>query len=220
MDYSTRQSAGTQLAEALTRFKDESPLVVALPRGGVVPAAEVARRLHAPLALLLVRKIGHPAYAEYAVGALAENEEPLYSEEAARLDEEWLLEAEKAARRLIARRRKLYFTDETRQPAFTGRTVLLIDDGIATGLTMRAAVAALKHKGARKIIVAVPVASTESLHVLAKEADEVIVLDDPENFRGAVGAHYHEFPQVSDEQVRTLLKEVEHDIQQTAPGSP
>jgi predicted phosphoribosyltransferase len=186
-----------------------------------VLGAEVAKELKAPLGLVLVRKIGHPGYAEYAIGALAEGEKPVYNEdEVASIDDHWLKQAETTARELIEHRRDLYYGEDFEPPVVTDKTVILVDDGVATGLTMEAAVKAMRNKKAKRIIVAVPVAPRDSVDHLEAIADEAIVLDNPDSFLGAVGSHYMEFEQVDDEEVRALLREVRDEVQQTASTRP
>lgn len=209
--YRDRTDAGQKLAKALKPFAGKDTVVLALPRGGIVLGVEVADKLSVTLGLLLVRKIGHPAHEEYAIGALAEGEEPLYNEaETALIDEEWLKRAETAAWQLIERRRKLYYGDGVKPPSLKNQTVILVDDGIATGLTMEAAVRSVRAQKAKKIVVAVPVAAGNCVERLSKLADEVVVLEPPESFRGAVGAHYQMFEQVDDEEVKTLLRQSRH----------
>lgn len=209
MIFENRQDAGQQLARTLVRYRDNDDVtVLALPRGGVVVGAEVARELHTPLGLVLVRKIGHPAAPEYAIGAVAENEPPVYNKnEIAGISSEWLKSAEESAREVIERRRDLYYSDDFVPPAIKNRIVILVDDGMATGLTMDAAARYVTSRGAHRIVVAVPVASPESIDLLEEVADEVIVLDSPENFSGAVGAHYRQFEQVDDYDVEATLLE-------------
>lgn len=215
MSYINRQDAGKRLAQVLRHFKGKDAVVLALPRGGIVLGAEVAKELKAPLGLVLVRKIGHPSYSEYAVGAVAEGEEPTFNEdELLGLDDEWLREAVSSARQLIEHRRELYYGDDFMPPEVKDKTVILVDDGIATGLTMEAAVWAMQSKHAKRVIVAVPVAPRESIDELEVIADEVVVLDNPDDFQGAVGSHYQEFEQVDDEEVITLLREVRDDVHQ------
>ena len=221
MRYVNRQDAGQRLAKVLRRFAKDDVVVLALPRGGIVLGAEVARELEAPLGLVLVRKIGHPSYAEYAIGAVVEGEPPLYNEnEIAAIDEKWLKQAEVAARKLIERRRKLYYGEDLVPAEVAGRVVILVDDGIATGLTMEAAVRATRNKHPKRIIVAAPVASAETLNELESLADEVVILDKPKSFMGAVGSHYTEFEQVDDKEVRELLWEVNDDLRQNATLRP
>ncbi len=215
MIYRNRQQAGKELAKALIRYKGEAAVVLALPRGGIVLGAEVAKSLRVPLGLVLVRKIGHPSYAEYAVGAIAEDETPIYNQsEIANIDKTWLKHAETAARELIVRRREQYYGKDFVAPSLLNKTAIIVDDGIATGLTMQAAVKAVRNKHSKQVIVAVPVASQESVDALKDSVDQLIVLDNPENFLGAVGAHYQEFDQVNDEVVGRLLREVHDDMLQ------
>ena len=132
------------------------------------------------------------------------------------VDKAWLKGAEKSARELIEHRRRLYYGEDFTPPEVRGKLVVLVDDGIATGFTMEAAVRAMRKKHAKRIVVAVPVAPRDSVDRLETVADEVVVLDNPENFLGAVGSHYLEFAQVDDEEVRALLREVRDDLRQTA----
>ncbi len=217
--YQDRVDAGQRLAKALASHRDQDVVVLALPRGGVVLGAEVARELRAPLGVVLVRKIGHPSHAEYAIGAVAEDEKPLYNEkELASIDDEWLRSAVTSARELIRKRRELYY-DGFLPPDITGKTVILVDDGIATGLTMEAALLWVHNRKPLRVIVAVPVASLESAHTIPLQSDDFVVLEDPKDFRGAVGAHYQLFDQVTDEEVKTTLREVNHDIRKTTTST-
>lgn len=220
MMFDDRFDAGRRLALALARFARQSPVIIALPRGGVAVGVEVAHALRAPLDLMLVRKIGHPTYAEYAIGAVAEDEEPVINqEELMYVSQTWLARAVRDARELIRHRRELYFDEDFEHPSINGRVVIIVDDGIATGLTMEAAVRAVLHKGAKNVIVAVPVASSEGMETIEELATEVIVLDDPEDFRGAVGMHYRRFEQVDDSEVKELLEEVNYDLQQVTAAA-
>lgn len=214
MKYINREDAGKRLGKVLRNLKGKDVVVLALPRGGVIVAAEVAKELNAPLGLVLVRKIGHPGFPEYAIGAITEGQKPVYDEsESAVLDKNWLVNAEKAARTVIEQRRQLYYGKDFIPPGINGKSVVLVDDGIATGLTMEAAVLAVRANKAKRITVAVPVAPQDSLDVLETMADEVIVLDDPKNFLWAVGNHYLEFEPVEDDEVRVLLREVNNGSQ-------
>lgn len=213
MTYINRQDAGQRLAQALRRFRNRDTVVLALPRGGVVLGAEVAKVLSAPLGLVLVRKIGHPSYPEYAIGAIAEDEEPLYTkDELLRVDGVWLNSAVVTAKRLISHRRELYYGDDFTPPELADKTVILVDDGIATGLTMKAAVRAMRNKHVKRVIVAVPIAPKDSTDELEIIADEVIALENPDDFLGAVGSYYKDFEQVDDEEVGELLREVRDDV--------
>jgi putative phosphoribosyl transferase len=209
-----RRDAGARLAERLRRFKDQRPIVLALPRGGVPVALEIARVLEAPLDLVLVRKIGAPQQQELAIGAIGDGEHPeLVTDPAliAGLDvtPEYLEQAKATALHEIERRRRAWLGD--RQPIdVAGRTAIMVDDGIATGATMRVALCATRRRKPARLVLAVPVASPHSLEALRREADEIICLDAPENF-GAVGQYYRQFPQLRDEEVTALLDRA-HDL--------
>lgn len=205
--YKDRVEAGKKLAQKLINFKNDDIVILALPRGGVVLGAEVAKVLHASLHLVLVRKIGHPTYSEYAIGAVAEGESPIYDKnEFETIDKKWLKDAEKSANELIKYRHELYYGSDIKQPEIKGKTVILVDDGIATGFTMKAAVLSVRNKHPERIIVAVPVAPLDITNNLKKIADEVIVLNSEPNFLGAVGAYYEKFNQVDDSEVKTILQ--------------
>jgi len=196
------------LAETLEKYR-RAAVVFALPRGGVETAAEVALGLDAPLGLIIARKIGHPSSPEYAVGAVTETGPAVWNEaERASLDDTWAKQAEAAERSEAKRRRELYL--QGRKPVSAkGKTAIIVDDGIATGLTMQAAVQEVKKQNPKQIIVAVPVAPQDSIDTLMEDADEIIVLDNPADFRGAVAAHYENFPQLNDDGVIDLLERFE-----------
>jgi predicted phosphoribosyltransferase len=203
--FSDRAEAGRKLAEKLSGYGSEA-LVLALPRGGVPVAFEVAKALRAPLDVFLVRKLGTPAHAELAMGAIASSGVRVLNDDviASLHIPERAIEAEVARERLeLERREKLYRGDRP-APEVAGRTVLLLDDGLATGASMRAAVAALRQQCPAKLMVAVPVAASETCEALREEADEVTCLALPEPFLG-VGRWYANFPQTSDAEVRELL---------------
>lgn len=205
-----RREAGRELANALARFFQSEPLIFALPRGGVPVAFEVAKALQAPLDLLMVRKIGAPGHEEFGLGAVVDGDDPqiVLNTEAMRVvnPPPGYVEAE-TQRQLkeIERRRRLYFGKRRPIPA-KGRTVILVDDGIATGGTMRAALKAMHRTGALRIVAAIPVAPPDVIATLREEADEVICLREPEPFE-AVGLHYIDFHQTTDAEVVQLLHE-------------
>jgi len=210
MIFQDRQDAGKQLARALLRFKASDPIVLALPRGGVPVAFEIARALEAPLDLVLVRKIGAPDQPELALGAVVDGEktEIVVNEDV--LEELALSESfvrERAAREIeeIERRRRLYLRGRDRVPV-AGKTALVVDDGIATGATMRAALRAVRRRQPSRLVLAVPVAPAETVESLRSEVDEVVCLSTP-SFFGAIGYFYHDFRQVDDDEVRRLLAE-------------
>lgn len=201
-----RRDAGKRLAAALKEYKGTDAIVYALPRGGVVLGFEIAKALKAPLDLVITRKIGHPANPEYAVCATTESGELLCDErERASLDPAWLKQAASRERKEATRRRKLYLQGAAHVSA-AGKTAIVVDDGIATGLTIRAAVRSLRAERPKALIVAVPVAPHEVVEVLKKEADRVITLEDARSYLGAVGAYYDDFPQVTDGEVIQLIE--------------
>jgi putative phosphoribosyl transferase len=206
--FANRESAGRQLRDRLVHLRAQKPVVLALPRGGVPVASAVAHGLDAPLDVVLVRKIGVPWQRELALGAVVDGVEPqvfinrnLAAELA--IDESYI--SGETAHQLaeIERRRKAYFGDREPIPV-AGRAVILVDDGIATGSTMRIAARAVRKAGAAKIIIAVPLAPEDTLDELRAEADEIVCLDMPHPFI-AVGAHYAEFAQLSDADVIAIL---------------
>jgi putative phosphoribosyl transferase len=209
MPFKDRSEAGKQLAAALAPYKDQQPVILALPRGGVPVAAEVSAALDAPLDLVLVRKIGVPFQPELAMGAVVDGGSPLIvrNEDVIRLagvDESEFKAICDEELTEIERRRQLYLG--TRQRAeIAGRTAMVIDDGIATGATTRAALRATRMRNPKKLVLAVPVAPTEGLAAMREEADDVVCLEHHELF-GAIGYYYSDFRQVSDEQVIDILK--------------
>jgi len=206
--FKDRSDAGRQLAKALIGYKDQHPAILALPRGGVPVAAEVAAALKAPLDLILVRKVGVPVQPELAMGALVDGGAPLIvrNEDVIRLagiDEAEFKAVCDEELAEIERRRQRYLGGRARVNV-AGRTAIVIDDGVATGATTRAALRATRMRNPKKLVLAVPVAPTEALPELRREADEVICLEDHELF-GAIGFYYANFRQISDEEVITIL---------------
>jgi putative phosphoribosyl transferase len=207
--FADRRAAGVRLAAALLTFKSDNPIVLALPRGGVPVAFEVSRALDAPLDVVLVRKIGAPGHEELGLGAVVDGANPqvVMNEQIVReiRPPAAYIEAE-TSRQLaeIERRRKIY---RGKEPALdiTGRTAIVIDDGIATGATMKAVLKALARSKPRKLVLAVPVAPQDSLDDLSGDADEIVCLVTPESFF-AVGMYYRDFEQTSDEEVLELLR--------------
>lgn len=207
LPYRDRREAGRVLAQALQHDRGrDGLLVLALPRGGVAVGFEVAHALEAPLDVLIVRKLGYPGHEEYAMGAIASggvrvmNSSPGMSvspDDVARV-----VAREEAE---LARREQMYRGDRPRMDV-RGRTVIVVDDGLATGSTMRAAVMALRQQGPGRLVIAVPVGAPETCRSLRCQADDLVCPAMPEPFR-AVGLWYRDFPQATDEEVHELLDE-------------
>lgn len=205
-----RKEAGEKLGVELAGLDLHQPIVLALPRGGVPVAAEVAKALGAPLDLLILRKVGAPGNPELAVAAVVDGNPPdvvLNREivEAYSLDDADLAALVALERPELERRRIVY--RGTRRPlSVAGKTVILVDDGAATGTTMKVAIRALRHRAPREIVVAVPVSPPDTVADLATEADRVVCLSQPGRFR-ALGYHYLRFPQLSDGEVIAVMDE-------------
>jgi putative phosphoribosyl transferase len=208
VSFADRRDAGRQLAQALRHYENDRAVVLALPRGGVPVAAEVAEALQAPLDLILVRKIGVPFQPELAMGAVVDGAKPLIvrNEDVIALTGVREAEFKKICDQELAeieRRRGRYLGDRARAD-IAGRVVIVIDDGIATGATTRAALRAARARKPKTLVLAVPVAPTESLAEMREEADEVVCLEDHESF-GAIGYYYRDFHQTSDQEVIDIL---------------
>lgn len=208
-----RRSAGLELAEALAAHAERHPLVLALPRGGVPVAFEIARELPAQLDLLLVRKIGAPGYEALGLGAVIDGAHPQFviNEEVMRQVRPpagWLEEEMQRQLQELERRRRLYCGDRP-APESRERCVILVDDGIATDGSVRAALKGLAKAGPQQMILAVPVAPREVVEDLKSLVDEVVCLAMPDPFI-SVGRHYAEFPQLEDQEVIDLLAEAQH----------
>jgi putative phosphoribosyl transferase len=210
MMFADRHEAGRKLAERLLRFRDRHPVVLALARGGVPVGYEIARRLGAPLDLMLVRKLGAPGQPELALGALALGAEVEILTDPRLIAELGVTGTELAsitgyARAEIERRRTLYLGDRPPVP-IAGCTAILVDDGIATGATMRASLIATRKRNPALLVLAVPVAPPDTIARLREEADEIVCLAQPRSFF-SVGQFYHDFAQLEDREVLALLAE-------------
>jgi putative phosphoribosyl transferase len=202
-----RQVAGQALAEALHAYRDRDDVIVlGLPRGGVPVALEIATALGAPLDLMLVRKLGTPGQEELAMGAIASGGGRVMNEHVVQALGISQQAIERVAEResMELKRREQAYRGKRPWPKLADRCVILVDDGLATGATMRAAVAAVHTQQPARIVVAVPVAPADTIALLREEADEVICLAEPEPFQ-AIGLWYIDFSQVSDEEVREML---------------
>lgn len=206
VQFSNRQEAGRQLAKMLKEKALDDPVVLALPRGGVPLALVVAEELNAPLDLVFVRKIGHPLHPEYAIGALTEEEAPiLHPDESRSVDQSWLENQISELRLENRKRREKYLSGQPQIP-LTDRTVILVDDGIATGFTLLSAIDAIRKHAPKAIVVAVPISPKETAVKIQSKVDQLIAIEIPEYFAGAIGAYYQDFSQVSDKEVIQMLK--------------
>lgn len=207
--FKDRADAGRRLAEALDQYKGQDAVVLALPRGGVPVAAEVAARLGVDLDLILSRKIGVPFQPELAMGAVADGAQPITVRNEDVIALAAITEADFASVRErelaeIKRRQEQYLGGRPR-PALAGRIAIVVDDGVATGATTRAALRSARAQGPKKLVLAIPVAPPDAVESLRSEADDIVCLDSPEPF-GAIGFFYDDFRQVPDEAVIAILK--------------
>jgi putative phosphoribosyl transferase len=202
-----RADAGRILAEKLDKYAGRDDVIVlGLPRGGVPVAYEVAKRLRVPLDVFIVRKLGVPGFEELAAGAIASGGVRVLNEDVMRAlpNADEIIESVTAKETKEVERREISYRDGRLAPELRGKTVILVDDGLATGATMRAAVKALRQRGVAKIVVAVPVGAPDTCREFEEEVDETVCAVAPEWFQ-AVGQYYQDFSQTSDEEVRQLL---------------
>ena len=212
LSFRDRAEAGRQLVPRLMAYADQNPAILALPRGGVPVAFEVAQALRAPLDLIFVRKIGAPGHAEFGLGAVVDGAHPqvVLNEEAlghVKVPPGYIEDETQRQLKEIERRREHYLAGKS-PINVAGRVAIVVDDGIATGSTVRAALKGLSRARPARLILAVPVAPQDTLARLASEADEVVCLMTPEPFY-AVGEHYDDFSQTSDREVMRLLDEAQ-----------
>lgn len=207
MFFKNRLAAGQQLCPFLARYKDEDSIVYAIPRGGVIVAEPIAKFLNAPMDLLLAHKIGHPTQPEYAIAAVSESGLLIgNAHELSSVNQEWLQNAKKQQMQEIKRKREKYFQERGEIP-LKGKIAIIVDDGIATGLTMQVGIKELKERHPKKIVVAVPVAPQSTASVIKTMANDFVAIVIPENYQflGSVGSYYEEFDQVEDEEVIEIL---------------
>lgn len=210
--FQNRKEAGRRLAQKLLKYRGRDAVVLALPRGGVALGYEIAEALELPLDIVVARKIGHPMNPEYAICAVDEKGTLFCNEaEAEAVDPKWLKE-EAARQKKEAERRVKAYRGEEKPEKLAGRIVILVDDGIATGLTMHAALESVRKERPKELVVAVPVAPQDIVEDLRNKADFVITLDGGEEYLGAVGAYYDDFPQVSDAEVIEFLRRTKRAI--------
>lgn|SRR5699024_6565516 len=208
MFFRNRRDAGNQLAEKLTVNQPENTVVLALPRGGVPLAIEISKRHSIPFDVVHAKKIVHPLQREFAIGAIAEKGETILNTEVD-VEQTWIDQEVHRVREEIARRRDLYDTFLKQEP-LKEKEIILVDDGIATGMTMFAAIEAIKNQQPNKITVAVPIIPEDTYNHLKTLVDDIIYIEVPEQFLGAVGAYYQQFPQISDEEIPTMIKQLKN----------
>lgn len=208
MRFHDRAEAGKLLAEALAeKYKNVDAVIYPLPRGGVPLGIEVARSLQMPLDLIIPRKIGHPFSPEYAICAVSENGDTVCNErEVASVDPDWFKQRVEQERQ-ESRRRRDSFMGERKHLPVEGKIAILVDDGIATGLTMRAAIHDARERKAAKIVVAIPVVPQDTAEMLRKQVDDVVALSIDAHYLGAVGAYYQDFQQYEDSEVIAMIKQ-------------
>lgn len=205
--FKDRKEAGALLAKKLISYRDQDVVVLALPRGGALVAQEIASLLNASLDLIFAHKIGHPLQEEFAIAAISEHGHLVGNQaELERLPPAWLEEKKQAVLQEIKRRRDLYLKGREALP-LKDKIAILVDDGIATGLTAQAAILELRSLSPKKLVLAVPVTPKSTGDVLKNEVDELValIMDPDDKFLGSVGAYYKVFPQVSDKEVLDLF---------------
>jgi putative phosphoribosyl transferase len=205
--FKDREDAGRRLAGRLERYRDESPVVFALPRGGVPVGYEISHSLNAPLDVFIARKLGAPGQPELGIGAVAPGGVRVLNERAVQMlgiPDDYIEQITQKETEEVERRLR-HFRGDRPEPETEDRTVILVDDGLATGVTARAAVKALRERRPRRLILAVPVCAAQSVELLEPEVDEIVCLEEPTDL-GAIGFWYEDFEQVPDEEVVELLK--------------
>ena len=205
--FKNREDAGRRLAKTLSRYREENPVVFALPRGGVPVGYEISRALEVPLDVFVARKLGAPGQPEFGIGAVAPGGVRILNEDVVRrlgIPDDYV---ERITERETAEveRRLRHFRGERPEPDVGGRTAILVDDGLATGVTARAAIRALRRLQPRRLVLAVPVCAAQTAKLIGSEVDELVCLETPADL-GAIGFWYRDFSQTSDEEVIELLE--------------
>lgn len=217
MQFDDRVDAGKKLAKSMTIQNPSNTIVLALPRGGVPLGIILAQEHSVDFDVILAKKIGHPLHSEYAIGAVAEGGEPFFDQvEKSQVDSDWIRKEVTHVRKEMERRRTLYDQVLKQQP-LQSKDVILVDDGIATGRTMFAAIEAAKKANPRRLTVAVPIIPKDTFTQLQKQVDEVVALDVPARFLGAVGAYYRVFPQLEDKEIQERLRSFGSDQKSLKP---
>lgn len=211
MKFIDRNDAGKRLAEEVTISFPSNTIVLALPRRGV-PLGIVLSKMYAlSFDVILAKKIGHPFYSEYAIGAVAEVGEPFFDEAEKKLvDSSWVEEEVSNIRKEMKRRRELY-DQVLKKQSLKAKDIVLVDDGIATGMTMFAAIEAVKKEQPNSIAIAVPIIPMDTYQELVKQVERIFAVEIPSHFLGAVGAYYQDFPQLEDKEVQLLLSNNQFD---------
>lgn len=204
--FKDRTDAGEQLVKGIDLLETKKLIVLALPRGGVPLGILIAKKFDVSFNIILAKKIGHPSNSEYAIGAVAENGKPILGEGFRKnLHGEWLQRRVLQIQEEMAHKRILY-KEKRQNLLLKNKDILIVDDGIATGLTMFAAIRAVKEHEPKSVSVAVPIIPKMAYKQLEQEVDKIYVVEVPEHFLGGVGAYYEKFPQLTDEQVKEMLK--------------
>lgn len=210
MRFLGRLDAGKQLSEHMKIEHPENTVVLGLPRGGVPLGLIIARKFTVPFDVVLAKKLVHPTHTEFAIGALAEGGEPNLNQQFT-IDDRWVEQEIRRVRAENERRRELY-DQVIEQQILEDKDVILVDDGIATGSTMFAAIQAVKENAPRSITVAVPVIPKDTYYALEKVVDNICFVMVPNQFRGAVGAYYQNFPQITDDEIMDMLKSYRREL--------
>lgn len=206
MIFKNREEAGRLLGEKLKAINIDQPVIYGIPRGGLVCAQEIAKALEAPLSAIITRKIGHPENPEYAIGAVAEDGDIELSPDSELVDQDWLSKKIEEKKAEAKNRREYILGGKNPLPA-EGKTAIIVDDGLATGLTMLTALKEVRHLKPKRIIVAVAVSAREIAEKIKGGGNELVALEIPEFFLGAIGNYYESFPQVTDEEAQKIFNQ-------------